>query len=60
MVIASKLGKKLLGNYSHCSHFSVMAVIILTSDCKSVVRLMSITMTVLMAATLLILGAIIT
>ena len=48
-MIASKLGKKLLGNYSHCRHFSVMAVIVVTTDGKSVVRLTSLTMTILMA-----------
>lgn len=47
MVIASKLGKKLLGNYSH--YFSVMAVIVVTTDGKSVVRLTSLTITILMA-----------
>lgn len=49
MVIASKLGKKLLGNYSHYGHFSVMAVIVVTTDGKSVVRLASLTMTIPMA-----------
>ena len=48
-MIASKLGKKLLGNYSHCRHFSVMAVIVVTTDGKSVVRLTSLTMTIPMA-----------
>ena len=48
-MIASKVGKKLLGNYSHCRHFSVMAVIVVTTDGKSVVRLTFLTMTIPMA-----------